>query len=165
MEKRNNYTYFKTDTDFDSGSSGGTVLNEAGEFIGIPTYIRSNNETVGYFLDLSNARTWIDEHLKQAPQNDSATIQLLKNDLYRLSKANADLTYTQDHYPYFKANAPEGWKFLYIRNDRFILYEKNVSDPVGVAVFTLENPYEVDEGVMDELNRKFGRLAPALHRL
>ncbi|MCK5615859.1 trypsin-like peptidase domain-containing protein, partial [Candidatus Pacearchaeota archaeon] len=154
FEEFNNFQYFKTDTDFDHGSSGGTALDENGNFIGIPTYIRSYAENVGYFLNLKEARGWLNNVEDKKPEENLSAEQLLKKELARFSKANEDLKYTQEHYPFMQLALPEGWEFLEINDDSFFATQKNQSNPVGISVFIAPYQFKVDDGYLDKLNEE-----------
>ncbi len=154
FEEFNNFQYFKTDTDFDHGSSGGTALDENGNFIGIPTYIRSYAENVGYFLNLKEARGWLNNVEDKKPEENLSAEQLLKKELVRFSRANEDLKYTQEHYPFLQLALPEGWEFLEINDDSFFATQKNQSNPVGISVFIAPYQFKVDDGYLDKLNEE-----------
>lgn len=158
FEEFNNYQYFKTDTDFDHGSSGGTALDENGNFIGIPTYIRSYAENVGYFLDLREAQTWLNENVGKSPEANFAAESLLEKELARFKKANDDLKYTQEHYPFLQVALPDGWEFLEINNDSFFAGQKNLSNPVGFSLFTGKYQFPINDGYMDKLNEELERI-------
>lgn len=154
FEEFNGYQYFKTDTDFDHGSSGGTALDSEGNFIGIPTYIRSIAETVGYFLDLREARGWINSHSTDRPVVKLKAEAALAREMQRFKQANDTLRYTQDHYPYLGVTLPNGWEFLEINHDSFFASQKNQSRPVGVSVFTSNFQFPIDQGYLDKLNEE-----------
>ncbi len=154
FEKFNERNYFKTDTDFDHGSSGGTALDPQGNYIGIPTYIRSYAENVGFFLDLREARGWIDENIVKTPIRDIATERLLEAELARLKKSNDDLKYVQELYPHASVTLPEGWEFIEINDDSFFASQKNLSNPVGFSVFTSDYQFEVGQGYLDKLDEE-----------
>lgn len=154
FEEFNGYQYFKTDTDFDHGSSGGTAFDPDGNFIGIPTYIRSYAENVGYFLDLREAREWLDENIKKSPSADRKSEELLIRELARYETANADLKYTQKIYPDLQIALPTGWEFLEINDDSFFASQKNLSNPVGLAVFISLYQFEVNASYMKKLNEE-----------
>lgn len=154
FDEYNNFNYFKTDTDFDHGSSGGTALDPDGNFIGIPTYIRSYAENVGYFLDLREAQKWIDDNIQKSPKPDPKTEKFLQNDLARLSKANDDLKYTQPDYPYSEITLPKGWEFEEIDDESFFVSQKNLSNPVSLNIHTLNYQFEINQGYMDKLDEQ-----------
>jgi len=151
FDEFNSYSYFKTDTDFDHGSSGGTALDAQGNYIGVPTYIRSYAENVGYFLDLREAQNWINTN-----KNKAAVIQLeaekeLKRQMKRFIVANDDLNYTGAEYPFVKVQVQDGWHFVEIDDDRFAAVEYNKNDGAGVWVTTEFYPFPIDEGYLNKL--------------
>jgi len=157
-ETYNGHHYFKTDTDFDHGSSGGTAIDSNGNYIGIPTYIRSYAENVGYFLDLREAKNWIEESRGKAPLKNSKAESLLKKELARLATANKVLTYRQDLYPYASATLPKDWKFEEITNDSFYASQKNVDKPVSVSVVATNYQYNVDQAYLDKMDEELEKL-------
>ncbi|MBI5422223.1 trypsin-like peptidase domain-containing protein [Candidatus Peregrinibacteria bacterium] len=157
-ETNNGFHYFKTDTDFDHGSSGGTVLDANGNYIGIPTYIRSYSENVGYFLDLRDARPWIEHNRTATPTPLAQANTLLTRELVRLSNANQTLTYTQDRPPFAELTLPQGWKFDEINEDNFRASQKNLSNPVSVSVIMTPYQYGIDEGYLTKLNEEIEKL-------
>jgi len=154
FDEFNNFNYFKTDTDFDHGSSGGTALDPDGNYIGIPTYLRSYAENVGYFLDLREAQKWIDENIGKTSKQDLKAEKFLESDLARLSKANDDLKYTQTDYPYAEVTLPKGWEFEEINGESFFMSQKNLSNPVGFGVHTLNYQFEINQGYLDKLDEE-----------
>ncbi len=158
FEKFNDYNYFKTDTDFDHGSSGGTALDPNGNFVGIPTYIRSYAENVGYFLDLREARSWLDENIIKKSSADYEAEDYLKKDMARFKQANNDLSYTQDNYPFIQVALQDGWEFLEINNDSFFASQKNLSNPVGFSVFVGKYQFPIDDGYMNKMEEELEQI-------
>jgi len=157
-ETYNGYHYFKTDTDFDHGSSGGTAYDASGNFIGIPTYIRSYAENVGYFLDLNEARPWLGANIAKTPTDNVDANRLLTWELARLSRANDGLSFAQDKYPFLSVTLPKGWKFEEIADDGFYVSQKNLSNPVTLGVTTSFYQYSIDEGYMNKLNEELEKI-------
>ncbi|MFH1012855.1 MAG: trypsin-like peptidase domain-containing protein, partial [Candidatus Peregrinibacteria bacterium] len=153
----NGYKYFKTDTDFDHGSSGGTVLDENGNFIGVPTYIRSYAENVGYFLDLRQALPWIQENLNHEPAENAIQEAQLIKEMARFMEANKTLAYQTTQYPYFKITLGEDWHFFRMDEDHFFAGQKNVQDGVGVNIQVERYPFAIDEGYLAKLDEEFIR--------
>lgn len=61
--------WYQTDAEIAPGNSGGLVVNSAGEFVGIPTIVRSEGDTggrLGGILPISAALSAIDAGLQQA---------------------------------------------------------------------------------------------------
>lgn len=151
----NGYKYFKTDTDFDHGSSGGTVLDGAGRFIGVPTYIRSYAENVGYFLDLNEGRSWIETHAKDETKGKEKAMAELRRDLARFVRANKTLQYKTESAPTVEIKLPEGWTFFQIENDNLFAGQKNVNDGVGVSLRLEERAFPIDDGYLNKLDEQF----------
>ncbi len=63
------YRYIKTDALIAGGNSGGALLDDAGRLLGVPTFIRFDETqgSLGYALDISEAREWISEHSEDTP--------------------------------------------------------------------------------------------------
>lgn len=158
FEEFNDYQYFKTDTDFDHGSSGGTALDPEGNYVGIPTYIRSYAENVGYFLDLREARGWLDEQVKKSAMGDREAEDYLERELARFKKANDELSYTQDHYPFVQVKLPTGWEFSEINEDSLFASQKNLSNPVGFSVYIAPYQFKADDGYMNKLEEELERI-------
>jgi Trypsin-like peptidase domain/S-layer homology domain len=157
-ETHNGYRYFKTDTKFDHGSSGGTAFDQNGNYIGIPTYLRSYAENIGYFLDLREAQSWIGENLGKTPEDNAKANQFLIRDLARLSKANSALQYTQDQYPYLSLALPAGWEFGEVNDDSLYASQKNLSTPVELNLSTDPYQYAIDPRYLKRLNEEIEKL-------
>jgi len=151
----NEFKYIKTDTDFDHGSSGGTALDSRGNYIGIPTYIRSYAENVGYFLDLREARTWIDQNIDGNAQAKAMAGAELKRQMRRFIEANETLKHTFEKYPFLEINLPEGWHFFQIDDDRLIAAEQSINDAVGISVTFDHYPFPIDEDYLARLDEEF----------
>ena len=156
-EKYNNYNYFKTDTDFDHGSSGGTALDASGNFVGIPTYLRSYAANVGYFLDISEAKGWISNNTFKTPKENKKAEEFLTKNLARLSRANTTFTYTQDKYPYVSVDLPSDWEFLALNGDSFYVSQKNLGNPASLSFAAFENQFQIDKAYMDEINKQMDK--------
>ncbi|MBU0727483.1 S-layer homology domain-containing protein, partial [Patescibacteria group bacterium] len=154
----NGYSYFKTDTDFDHGSSGGTVLDENGNFIGIPTYIRSYAENVGYFLDLREALGWISKSKNGKPIYNQEAESRLKLEMARLERANNNLEFEYAEYPEFSVELPNGWKFLSIEDDGFFAEQDGLSDPVGLGVYFNRYQYTIDDAYLDKVDEELAKV-------
>ncbi len=57
-------TYIQTDAALNSGNSGGPLVNDLGEVVGINTMVRTNTEAIGFAIPINRARK-IFEVLKQ----------------------------------------------------------------------------------------------------
>ncbi len=161
FEEFNGYNYFKTDTDFDNGSSGGTAINADGDFVGIPTYIRSYAENVGFFLDLTEAQDWIKKNLTGDPVQNNHAEKILQNDRRRFKSANDSLSYTQENYPFIKLDLPDNWEFLEINKNSFYASQKNASKPISISVQMIPYLFPIDEVYLDRLDEELQPLKEA----
>ena len=154
----NEYRYYKTDTDFDFGSSGGTVLDAEGNYIGIPTYIRSYAENVGYFLDLREALPWINTNIKKSSIiNDEAESRLIF-ELARLKKANNTLEYTYKEYPKLSIKIPENWTFFSIEDGGLYVEQEKLTAPAALGVYLNFYQYEINQGYLDKLDEELAKV-------
>jgi len=158
FDNYNNFTYFKTDTDFDHGSSGGTVMDMEGNYIGIPTYIVTYSENVGYFLDLREAVSWIDSHLADKSTVNAVAENQLKEELARIKKANETLKFSYDEYPKLSLEAPQGWRFYEISDDGIYLEQEKLTESAGLSVYINYYQYKIDDGYMKKLDEELMKL-------
>ena len=158
FDKYNGYTYFKTDTDFDHGSSGGTALDAEGNYIGIPTYIVTYSENVGYFLDIREAVTWIDAHIKDKSVFNSKAESRLIEELARLEKANETLKFTYSSYPKLSVEAPAGWRFYEIADDGFYVEQEKLTEAAALSAYLYYYQYPIDEGYLKKLDEELMKL-------
>lgn len=73
--------WYRTDTEFSGGNSGGLAINERGEFIGLPTWVRTEDRTdgkLGGILPISAINYTLDVPANAAPvQPQQATFTLV----------------------------------------------------------------------------------------
>ena len=105
-------TYIKTDADISFGNSGGTAVDEDGDFIGIPTYIMGSysSEVLGYLFPISEAKAWIDTNKSGGVVRNDAADAALKDAMLANINANESGTY-KNNYPPYEISLVDGWKF------------------------------------------------------
>ncbi len=156
FEQWNGYTYLKTDADIDAGNSGGTMLNEEGEFIGIPTYIVSDFENIGRALQVSDVKGWIESEAGVEPSpNAAATTTLLEMEK-GVYEANTKKTHTYGHYPELSMKLTENWLFSQIEEESFYLEKQNngwsyIAGEMGYEFFENNNTAEENLTFLREL--------------
>ena len=64
-------TFIQTDAALNSGNSGGPLVNENGQIVGINTMVRTNTEAIGFSIPINRARQ-IYEILKQGKKPSHA---------------------------------------------------------------------------------------------
>jgi len=157
FERMNEYPCFKTDTDIDHGSSGGTVLDSRGRFIGVPAFLRSFAENVGYVLDIRAARPWISAHLADEPAVDFPAEARLATELAAFVRANDERTYRTELYPRLEVRLPEGWQFEEMSEDGFSVAQASAVDPTGVGFHFDRRPFPIDAGFKARLQEDIER--------
>jgi len=157
FERLNEHPCFKTDTDIDHGSSGGTVLDSRGRFIGIPAFLRSFAENVGYILDIRAARPWIAAHLQDEATVDAVAEARLTAELAAFVRANEEHVYRMDSYPRLEIRLPEGWRFEEIGEDSIMVAQEAVVDPAGIGFHIDRRPFAVDAAFKASLQEDIDR--------
>ena len=157
FERLNEHPCFKTDTDIDHGSSGGTVLDSKGHFIGIPSFLRSFAENMGYILDIRAARPWIAAHLEDAPAADPVAEARLVTELAAFVRANDERVYRTDLYPRLELTLPEGWQFEEIGEDALAVGQEAVADPASLGFHLDRRPFAIDAAFKARLRQDIAR--------
>ena len=129
FEDKNGVSYLKTDADISAGNSGGVALDESGNFIGVPTYIISSYENLGYVLDIKAAVSFINEYKLDEPQINVQAQAILEAKKNILNDAKDNNTYTHPYYPRFSLTAAENWQWdILTKTTVNLLDESNEGD-------------------------------------
>lgn len=110
----NNINYIKTDAHISSGNSGGTVTDEDGNFIGVPTFTRGgySGDSLGFVVPVSVAVDWIDDSKSKSPLSDNDDARdALRDLMLSYYNANKDGTYEHD-YPEYTITKEDDWRFV-----------------------------------------------------
>lgn len=144
----------KTDAVIAPGNSGGTALDEQGNFIGVPTAIRSNQATLGYIVPLFEISAWIAANSNTAPTIDTASQQKLALRLEQKLTLQKEQSYLSPLFPYYSLTIPETWETLYL-NDTNLLIRKSVNgEEILIAINLNHFPYDVDPKVLNYVLEK-----------
>ncbi|MBN2450500.1 MAG: trypsin-like peptidase domain-containing protein [Lentisphaeria bacterium] len=154
FDKLNEYACFKTDTDIDHGSSGGTVLGSKGVLIGVPVFLRTYAENVGYVLDIREARPWIGAHLGGEAFSDAVAEARLVHELAWYNRANSERLLRTEIYPRLEAPLPPSWELEELGEDGFLVAQQAVADPAAVGVHFDRRPFPIDAGFKDEMAKE-----------
>ncbi len=112
FEKQNGFTYIKTDTVISFGNSGGTALDRDGNLVGVPTFgISSSINSLAYFLDIREAKSWIDSEKIKAPVSNPAAEGELREYLSFTNDVKETGKYDHPGSPGFSITLPETWEF------------------------------------------------------
>ncbi len=120
-EVYNGYTYLKTDADIDSGNSGGTMMNEEGNLIAVPTYINSNYETFGRALIADEFVDWINSNRGEPGVENPRANEALAKEWTRLLSAQEKQKHEYTSYPGLSFELSEEWLIHEIADESFIL--------------------------------------------
>lgn len=148
FEKHNGYTYLKTDADIDSGNSGGTMIDEEGHFIGIPSYVLSDLETSGRALHVSEIAPWLSSNEGKTGNTSQMTSEKLRYEWEVLYKAHTSGAHKYEPYPELSVVAPGNWTFNWIGQQSFFLSKDDddksyIQGTLGNNFF--ENNFTVEE--------------------
>lgn len=135
FEKINGFTYLKTDADIDAGNSGGTMVDEAGNLIGVPTFVISYLENSGRALHISEIKTWLEKEINTELDENEAAIEKLRQNLKRTHEANETKKISYDQAPGVSAQAPEGWVFEDTQDTSFTLVKEDNIEAYLTATF------------------------------
>ncbi len=147
----NGIEYFKTDASVDFGNSGGTVIDEKGSFIGIPTFLISEENSLGYLLNINEAVSWIDEHRGDEEKKHEQAISYLRKRKKSLIDALDQKKYQKETYPKWQIESPNDWNFSWI-SERTVIIENTMNDSKAAIVIGNQLlPFEITEKFMDGL--------------
>lgn len=156
FEDQSGVRYIKTDTDISGGNSGGTALNEDGNFVGVPTYLLSSWENLGYVLDIKEAQEFIELAVYGEPQLNEQVYSLLKVKLNLLNDTKDTNYYEHLYYPQFSLTANEDWEWDTIeRTNITLISESNEGDKV-IDIQIETTPFAVTEEHLTEIFRISG---------
>ncbi|MCK4635756.1 MAG: trypsin-like peptidase domain-containing protein [Candidatus Moranbacteria bacterium] len=120
-EEKEGTKFLKIDAKIDQGNSGGTVKNSQGKFVGVPSFLKSNYETLGYIIPLEAVRDFIEENVEKDSEKDEMAIDLLNKFLQKKYDAEENRIYRSSFYPYFEVNIPEVWEVEYVNAESIFL--------------------------------------------
>lgn len=152
-EDQNGIKYLKTDADISGGNSGGTALDSQGRFIGVPTYLLSSYENLGYILDIKQAQEFITSQLAAEPSINEQAAALLRVKLNLLNDAKDNNYYEHPYYPRFSLATTGGWEWQNIeRTDISLIFRSNEGDK-AIEISLLPQPFKISPAHMAELRR------------
>ncbi|MCK9186561.1 S1C family serine protease, partial [Candidatus Gracilibacteria bacterium] len=104
--------YMKTDAVISFGNSGGTTVDENGNFVGVPTLGVSSDSlsSLGYLLPVKDFVTWIDQKIGLSVAKDD----IAKDKLFAAEKASVSANSTgtfKNADPSYEISVVSDWKF------------------------------------------------------
>lgn len=118
-EEKEGTKFLKIDAKIDQGNSGGTVKDEKGNFVGIPSFLKSNYDTLGYIIPLDAVQSFINENEEKEVDKDEFTINLLNSFLQKKYDAEKNRIYQSSFYPYFEIKLSDNWKVESVNAEGF----------------------------------------------
>jgi S1-C subfamily serine protease len=148
FEKRDDAQYIKTDTDISGGNSGGTAINNDGQFVGVPTYVRSQIDNLGYMLDIREGQDWIEEMRTVSPVvNKEANAKLEARNRNKNDTDNNG-RYLHQYYPNFAFNMPADWELKLMNHNTVVAGVELSQDSYFFTVQVQESPVTVTEELL-----------------
>ncbi len=159
FEEVDQVNYIKSDSDLSSGGSGGTTLDGLGHFIGIPTVVKTGDETaesLGYSIDLRSVRSWISEHIRDRSERLNYNSLLAQKQLdFNDAFYSGYLDY--QHYPHFSVDVDESWKFRTIEKSQVVL-ESLSNEQTYQILFTFDRlPFLANGVYLEDQFKKLER--------
>jgi len=153
-EEREGITHLKTDTTISAGNSGGTAKNSTGNFIGVPSYLRSNLTTLGYIIPLHEVENWITDNLEKEPQIDETAVNLLNELLAKKYQVRENQHYTSDFFPFYEIDIPSEWDPVFMNKTNLILNKQVEGENLTLKLSTEILPYDITDDFLDYLLKR-----------
>ncbi|MBI2463575.1 trypsin-like peptidase domain-containing protein [Candidatus Peregrinibacteria bacterium] len=151
FSKENGHQYIKTDASVSFGNSGGTALDEQGNFVGVPSYVLSELGNLGYVLDIREARDWMKEHLDDKAITQEKAQKAMRSQMKLWNDTIKTRTFTYPSYPKFTIGTPEGWNFEEI-NEKFIRMRSQSGGKFSyITIEATLLPFKVNDAFLEKL--------------
>jgi hypothetical protein len=144
----------KTDAVISPGNSGGTAKNKNGDFIGIPTYLRSYFGTLGYIVPLAEILPWLLENEEKEARSDIFARSLLQKHLQKVESIHKENSYTSDFFPFYSVEIKKPWKLSFVNNAELEIEATVQGHLVYLSFSTASSAYDLNEEYMEFLLKK-----------
>ena len=153
FEERDGVMFLKIDAKIDSGNSGGTVKNEKGEFLGVPSFTKTGNETLGYIIPLSELQELLKNGVKKA---DTITInkslQKITHDfLKKFYEAQEKRIYQSAFGHLFKFTLDDRWKIEFVDDTKLVMSTEVQGKDVMFTFSNNRGSYETPQEFLEIL--------------
>ena len=158
--------YIQTDTTISPGNSGGPLINNQGEVLGVNTLILSNSESIGFAIEINTVKDFIQNKLTKLEADlqkiEEAKLQLKEekrqksikelvlyfNDVWRLELLN----YMRSAHEILEMEAMRGDDFNFRARYNAMIKEKKVP-PAGSGFYDLQVWFEAlaDQAAIGDL--------------
>lgn len=149
-----NSDWLKTDAVISFGSSGGAAINKYGYVIGLISQAHSDLlGSLGYLINMSSLRSWIDTNKTQVSQ--AASFENRIHDLSAKQKAIKNVNTFQNDKPAFSITKPADWDFDYQNENSLLIHKKTDDDGGAATIVALPFPIPMStDFVMTVLKKK-----------
>lgn len=144
----------KTDAVISTGNSGGTAKDSSGNFIGIPTYLRSYFGTIGYIVPLAEALPWLLENISKDPKANEFAKKLLEDHLQKVHHIHQEDSYTSDVYPFYSVDIKKPWKLSFVNNAELEIETTVEGHQIYLSFSAASSAYDLGDKYMDFLLKK-----------
>lgn len=153
-EEREGITHLKTDATISAGNSGGTAKDKNGNFIGVPSYIRSNLTTLGYIVPLAEVEEWLKTNMTKEAQTHTFALNLLNKVLENKYKTEQNQKYKSELFPYYEIDVPDEWEIGFMNDTTLLLNKQEKGLDVYLELSNEVLPYEITDEFIDYLLKK-----------
>lgn len=141
----------KIDSKSSFGSSGGAIIDESGELIGIQSYNSTSDiESLAYMKPLSEVASFVEDSLDKEPLLNELSKKKLLQILTQKKSAWDTKIYTHDD-PKITVNIPEGWGYadVNVSHSDYIAFEHE-EYPITLTIDILEYGFNIDEQTLSK---------------
>lgn len=151
FSKENGHQYIKTDASVSFGNSGGTALDEQGNFVGVPSYVFSELGNLGYILDIREARDWMKEHVDDKAVTQEKAKNAMRSQIKLWNNTIKTRAFTYPSYPKFTIQAPEGWSFDDINGKYIRMRNQSGGKFSYLTIEVTVLPFKVNDAFLEKL--------------
>ncbi len=134
-QKMGDYNLLKTDALISFGSSGGALIDNSNNLIGIA---KSKYGAMGYAIPVADINSWIDSNINNEPVTSSLLDQILRI-LHGKRGFSGSLVLHLDD---ISVQRPDDWSFDFTSDNNFDIYKKDSSDGGFVSIRVFKMPYK-----------------------
>jgi hypothetical protein len=144
-DEKEGFKQIKTDAVISPGNSGGTAKDSAGNFIGVPSYLRSDFGTIGYIVPLAEILPWLKEHRNDLPQSDVFANELLKTFAKKIHDTDQNELFTSSHFPFYTVDIPKPWKTVFLNDSNLMIANTVKGREVQILFSSFQSSYLVTD--------------------
>ena len=153
-DDKENINLIKTDAAISPGNSGGTAKDGEGNFVGVPSYLKSLFGTIGYIVPLAEITPWIKENLNSTAKENPLAKSLL-DDLLRLKyETEQNKKFKSPLFPFYSVSIPQPWEVEFINDTNLVVKNTIKGKTVYIQIQSEHFPFEITDGLMQHFIKK-----------